>query len=90
MRCGVRFCGGCNPSYDRGKAYEHMKEELKDHIELEIAQEGQHYDTLLVIGGCSNCCAGYDQFDFDGEPTKIWYAEHIEGAIETLKKIGEA
>ncbi len=87
MKCGVRFCGGCNPSYDRGKAYEHMKNELDGEVELLIAQEDESYDALLVIGGCSNCCASYEQFDFKGEPVKIWYAEHIEGAIEIIRKL---
>ena len=32
MKCGVKFCGGCNPRYDRGAAYREIKDEL-NHIE---------------------------------------------------------
>lgn len=86
MKCGVRFCGGCNPRYDRGKALKEIKEKLKNsNINFEITQENEHYDDLLIIGGCTNCCAGYEQFDWSGRVIKMWAAEHIEKIINELK-----
>ena len=42
MKCGVRFCGGCNPRYDRGEALNQIKDRLKDSdIEFKITTEGQ-------------------------------------------------
>ncbi len=38
MICGVRFCGGCNPRYDRGKALEKIKEQNED-VDFRIAEE---------------------------------------------------
>ena len=29
MLVGVKFCGGCNPRYDRGKALEAIKNEMQ-------------------------------------------------------------
>ena len=62
MKCGIKFCGGCNPGYDRRQACEEIKEafENKD-LEFLHAVEDDPYDCLLVIGGCSNCCASYNQ-----------------------------
>ena len=68
MKCGVRFCGGCNPRYDRGEALNQIKDRLKDSdIEFKITTEDEQYDDLLIIGGCTNCCAGYDQFTWSGK-----------------------
>lgn len=86
MKCGVRFCGGCNPRYDRGEALNQIKDRLKtSDIEFEITQEGEQYDDLLIIGGCTNCCAGYDQFKWSGKIRKMWAAEHIEKIINELQ-----
>ena len=85
MICGVRFCGGCNPRYDRGKALEKIKEQNKD-VDFRIAEEGETYDHLLVIGGCTNCCASHCQFSTRKGLTKMWDEKHIN---EVLKKIDE-
>ena len=50
MKCGVRFCGGCNPQYDRGKAFEEIKNQIKD-VDFVNAVEGVPHDLLLVISG---------------------------------------
>lgn len=85
MKCGVRFCGGCNPRYDRGAAYEIIKQNLQAEIQFEYAQEGTIYDILLVIGGCTNCCASYDTFNARRGIIKIWQAEDLDKTIQILK-----
>lgn len=86
MKCGVRFCGGCNPRYDRGEALKEIEYRLKDSdIEFKITTEDEQYDDLLIIGGCTNCCAGYDQFTWSGEVRKMRAAEHIEKIINELR-----
>lgn len=86
MKCGIRFCGGCNPRYDRGKAYRDIKGELTD-IEFLHAEEDEEYDCLLVIGGCTNCCASYRQFEVKGDVFKMWDKAHIENIKEKLSNI---
>src|SRR5665648_1203997 len=73
MKCGVRFCGGCNPKYDRGAAYEFIRQDLQEEIQFEYAQEDTIYDILLIVGGCTNCCASYDALSLlhISEPTRI-------------------
>lgn len=86
MLVGVKFCGGCNPRYDRGKAYEAIKKQLEGTAEFVIAEEGKEYDTLLVIGGCTNCCASHSQYKAANEPIKMWDETHIDKTIKYLKK----
>ncbi|MDR1028939.1 MAG: hypothetical protein LBL63_05915 [Clostridiales Family XIII bacterium] len=73
VRVGVKFCGGCNPRYDRNAAYEEIRdhfaagqtESARDAV-FEYAEEGASYDLLLVVGGCANCCASTEGYDVGG------------------------
>lgn len=64
MLIGAKFCGGCNPRYDRGQYYKDTIAANSEHT-FELAQEGTKYDAVLVIGGCPACCASYNEYTFD-------------------------
>jgi len=85
MKCGVRFCGGCNPRFDRGEAYEKIRTQLKDEIEFDYAKEDDWYDVILVIGGCTNCCASYDHYRTRRGVVKVYNAEDVDKTIQILK-----
>ena len=85
MKCGVRFCGGCNPQYDRGKAFEEIKNRMKE-VDFVNAAEGVPNDLLLVIGGCTSCCAGYDQFETKNGVLKMWDKTRIDRICDEIKK----
>lgn len=85
MKCGVRFCGGCNPRFNRRAVLEEIERRLKD-IDFVIAVEGVPHDLLLVIGGCTNCCASYEQFDTKQGVLKIWDQDHIDSICDELEK----
>ena len=58
-----------------------IEKEARD-IEFVHAREDDVYDLLLVMGGCSSCCASYEHFKVKGDVYKIW--DHNQ--IETIKK----
>jgi len=74
MKCGVRFCGGCNPNYERGQAFRDIQACCPG-IDFANATEEDSYDILLVIGGCSSCCASYEQFKAE-KILKMWDISH--------------
>ena len=74
MKVGVRFCGGCNPRYDRGAALRKLKEERKD-VEFAIAEEGVDYDSI-------HC-----QFSTKEGVMKMWEENHIEDIKSHIDKI---
>lgn len=84
MKCGVRFCGGCNPRYNRRAVLEEIESRFED-IDFVNAVEGVPHDLLLVIGGCTNCCASYEQFDTKNGVVKIWDQDQIDLICEELK-----
>ena len=56
MRVGLRYCGGCNPRFDRVAAVGRLAAACPQ-AALEPAEPGRMYDLLLIVGGCSACCA---------------------------------
>ena len=63
MKCAVKFCGGCNPRYDRGAAYGKIKDQTKEFAGFEVAKEGTSYDALMIIRGCTQCPYLYEEFE---------------------------
>lgn len=55
MRVAVKFCGGCNPRFDRGAAAELLTKKLPE-LSFRPARDGGH-DASIVICGCPAACA---------------------------------
>lgn len=59
-KIGVKFCGGCNPKYDRDSIFLKVKEAYGE--DVHIVEEGETYDALLSICGCENACADISKY----------------------------
>lgn len=88
MFCGVKFCGGCNPRFQRGKTFDDIKQHFKGIVEFEMAKEDVLYDFILVIGGCTKCCASYWQYKTKYEIVLMWDEKQIERTIKRIEEIG--
>lgn len=86
MTVGVKFCGGCNPSYHRGNAFEYMATYFEGKAEFAHAEVSKHYDVLLVIGGCTNKCASIEGYGYD-HIIHVWSADSIEEAVKDIEKL---
>lgn len=65
LNCTVKFCGGCNPHYDRGAAYKTIVNSVSDFASFSLPQDGVKYDVLLIIRGCTQCPYLYEEVDAD-------------------------
>jgi hypothetical protein len=54
-RVGVKYCGGCNPTYDRVKRVEMLVGALKECIEV-VSYEEAPFELLLIVNGCQKAC----------------------------------
>ncbi len=56
MKVSFKFCGGCNPNYDRLKALDNL---IKKHPEWEVNYDYENNcnDKCIVICGCKRACA---------------------------------
>ena len=53
---GVKYCGGCNPRYDRVGLVNRLAAAFPS-LHMETARPGVPYDFLLVVCGCTARCA---------------------------------
>lgn len=58
-RVGVKYCGGCNPSYDRTELLDALKEAFAKRIEW-VSHQEQSVSAILIIAGCSTSCVHLD------------------------------
>ncbi len=63
MRCAVKYCGGCNPRFDRRQLALRLEAALG--MPFESLRAGEHYDVLYVICGCTARCADVSAYRAD-------------------------
>ncbi len=62
MKIGMKFCGGCNPAYDRIAAADIVRNSLSGIAEF-VSSEDKDADLVLVFMGCSSACADTSRID---------------------------
>ena len=55
MRVAVKFCGGCDPAYDRVEFFQRIKVAAGDRIQWQRLDE-HGFDAVLLICGCFTAC----------------------------------
>ena len=82
VRVGLKYCGGCNPEYDRVALVGHIEKSLQGRVEF-VTPESEGVGLILAVEGCSTACA--DLSAFQGMEVRIIY--NIEGAGRFIKEI---
>jgi hypothetical protein len=84
LRVGVKYCGGCNPEYDRVALVEQIRERLEGKASF-VLPESEGVDVILTVHGCRTACA--DLSGFRGIET--WAVTGIEEGEEFVREIIE-
>jgi hypothetical protein len=63
MKIGIKYCGGCNPTYDRTDVASRLKEHSGFNHSIELAKQGIIYDVIVIICGCICACAGHQNLE---------------------------
>lgn len=58
MRIGIKYCGGCNPRYDRRELSQKIISRFNE-VDFLAAQENKDYDAVIIICGCTSACAAH-------------------------------
>ena len=61
LRIGIKFCGGCNPEFDRGLMANRIAETLKGKAKVVPLEEGE-VEAVIAVEGCPTACADLDSF----------------------------
>ena len=84
-RIGLKYCGGCNPQYDRVQAVMSIKKRLEDRVEL-VSYEDRDAEGTLVVAGCPTACVYLKPF----EGRSIWVVTSLrdfERFVETMSDL---
>lgn len=85
MRVGVKYCGGCNPRYDRVKFVTQLKQELGEGIEWLNASTAENtLDFVLVVCGCTAACAEHRQLNGTYGKLVVRAPTEYDAALEQL------
>lgn len=62
MKIGIKYCGGCNPRFDRSQIVLRLKSEFKD-LQIQSANTKETFDLIVVITGCASRCASHSELN---------------------------
>lgn len=54
-RVGLKYCGGCNPAYDREGHVEKVRKIAGSRVEW-VSHKAEGFMTLLIVHGCDREC----------------------------------
>jgi hypothetical protein len=80
LKVAIKYCGGCNPDYDRVALADFVKNSLHGRVEF-VSLDSDDMDLVLAIEGCKICCA--DLSAFRDKPVK--FISRIEDAGKFLQ-----
>jgi hypothetical protein len=64
-RIGLKYCGGCNPSYDRVEYVREIQGAAGDRIAW-VCLDERGFSTLLLVSGCDKQCVEMAQYEETG------------------------
>jgi hypothetical protein len=68
LKIRVKYCGGCNPRYDRVALVKRIEERLRGKASL-VGAEDNGISLVLAVEGCSTACA--DLSPFAGQEIRV-------------------
>lgn len=63
MKVLIKYCGGCNPQYDRNAILSKLKQ---DYNIMEFTSDfdpSETYDFVIVLAGCMRSCANHEKLN---------------------------
>lgn len=84
MNIGIKYCGGCNPRYDRSDFINRLKKDLGEGHEFQVARKDNVFDTILVLCGCTSACADYSELKAIQDKIIITEKEEYERVLKKL------
>ena len=61
MKIGIKYCGGCQSTYNRKETVELIKNDNLDH-EFITVNDKEEYDLIIVVSGCHIKCANIKKY----------------------------
>ena len=88
MKIGIKYCGGCNPRYDRIGEVNKLKAEFRE-MEFVTASDYPDCDVVIVVCGCSAACAERSSLRYKDEMLVPWSLDDMRKVREKLLSLRE-
>lgn len=62
MNILLKYCGGCNPRYDRKKIVDYLKKDFHE-INIILPIDNKTCDFAVIISGCMSSCVNHDNIE---------------------------
>ncbi len=87
MPIAIKFCGGCNPKYDRGVFITRLKQVLGDRCEW-VSYDHPSPAGIIIVCGCERACVT-KSFNTDDYPCVLIVdrTEQLEEMVTALLRI---
>jgi len=82
LKIGVKYCGGCNPTYDRVALVKEVEGRLRGKASL-VRADSEGVTLVLAVEGCATACADLSPF----EGLEVWIITCPEGAEPFIRYI---
>ena len=82
LKIGIKYCGGCNPYYDRVALVKRIESRLQGNVEF-VSAANDDVDLVLAVEECNTACA--DLSSFEGKDIRV--ITQSEDADEFIQKI---
>lgn len=84
---GIKYCGGCNPRFDRVAFVKKMIKEFEGRVIFKYIQELSEFDMFIVINGCSSACADISSYSLTDNVLSVAKEEDYEVAANRLHEL---
>jgi len=87
MNIGIKYCGGCNPTYDRPSVVSSLREHISKDHSIETAKQGIVYDVVIILCGCSSACVSNNNLEAKYEKICITSGNYKSKLFNIIDKI---
>lgn len=87
MNIGIKYCGGCNPKYNRSVFVAGLAAKYKGEIKIEPIKEDIIYDIVIIMNGCSSVCIDISEMEHKGKIISVASEEDFTLVYEEIDKI---
>jgi hypothetical protein len=87
LNIGIKYCGGCNPKYNRSAFVAWLTAKYKDKINIEPIKEDIIYDIVIIMNGCSSVCVNISEMNHKGKILSVACKEDFTLIYEEIDKM---
>jgi len=87
-KIGIKYCGGCNPFYERVEMIQRVQSLLKDRFIFSV-DDLRDSDIMVFVSGCPRACADKHSGNFEASSLSILGEDDFESLIKRLTAIDQ-